>query len=70
MSSRMRVAQHRKQMKEEGYRLLQIWVPDRTNEKYLAEMKRECLSINQADEQDDIMEWLEDQSSWIWEETE
>lgn len=64
----MRVAQHRKQMKEEGYRLLQIWVPDRTNEKYLAEMKRECASINEADKRDDIFEWLEDVSGWIWDE--
>ncbi|MDH6422986.1 antitoxin MazE-like protein [Aurantimicrobium minutum] len=70
MSSRMRVAQHRKQMKEEGYRLLQIWVPDRTNEKYLADMKREYASINKADEQDDIMEWLDNVSGWIWEESE
>lgn len=70
MSSRMRVAQHRKQMKEQGMRLLQIWVPDRANEKYLADMKREYASINKADEQDDIMEWLDDVSGWIWEESE
>ncbi|MDH6277321.1 ribosomal protein L3 [Aurantimicrobium minutum] len=70
MSSRMRVAQHRKQMKEQGMRLLQIWVPDRANEKYLADMKLECASINRADEQDDIMEWLDDVSGWIWDESE
>ena len=70
MSSRMRVAQHRKQMKEQGMRLLQIWVPDRTNEQYLADMKKEYASINKADEQDDIMEWLEEHSGWIWDESE
>lgn len=68
MSSRMRVAQHRKKMEEEGYRLLQIWVPDRTNEKFLADMKREYASINKADEQDDIYEWLSEHSGWIWDE--
>ncbi|WP_280799558.1 antitoxin MazE-like protein [Aurantimicrobium minutum] len=66
----MRVAQHRKRMQEEGMRLLQIWVPDRANEKYLADMKREYASINRADEQEDIMEWLDDVSGWIWEESE
>lgn len=66
----MRVAQHRKRMEEEGYRLLQIWVPDRGNEKYLAEMNRECASITAADAQDDIMDWLNDVSSWIWDEQE
>ena len=50
-------------------RLLQIWVPDRANEKYLADMKREYASINRADEQEDIMEWLDDVSGWIWEES-
>ena len=70
MSSRIRVAQHRKQMKEDGYRLLQIWVPDRTNEKFLADMQRECESINKADEQDDIYEWLDEHSGWIWDESE
>lgn len=66
----MRVAQHRKRMEEEGYRLLQIWVPDRENEKYLADIKRECESINSADQKDDIMEWLDDVSSWAWDESE
>lgn len=51
-------------------RLLQIWVPDRTNEQYLADMKKEYASINKADEQDDIMEWLEEHSGWIWDESE
>lgn len=68
MSSRMRVAQHRKRMEEEGYRLLQIWVPNRENEHYLADIKRECVSINAADKNDDIMEWLEEVSGWVWDE--
>lgn len=68
MTSRMRVTQHRKRMEEEGYRLLQVWVPDRANEAYLAQMKSECASINQADRQDDIMDWIDDVSAWIWDE--
>lgn len=51
-------------------RLLQIWVPDRANEQYLADMKLEYASINKADEQDDIMDWLEENSGWIWDESE
>lgn len=53
-------------MEEEGYRLLQVWVPDRQNDLYLQQVKRECESINSADAQDDIMDWLDDVSAWIW----
>jgi ribosomal protein L3 len=66
MTGRMRVAEHRKRMEQEGYRLVQMWVPDRANEDYLAQMRRESASINVADQTDDVMEWLDDASGWIW----
>lgn len=68
MTSRMRVVQHRKKMEEGGYRLLQLWVPDRKHEMYLTQVRSECASINKADSQDDIMDWLDDVSGWIWDE--
>jgi hypothetical protein len=33
-------------------------------------MKLECASINRADEHYDIMEWHDDVSGWIWDESE
>ena len=59
MSSRMRVAQHRKAKAADGYRLVQFWVPDYSNVEYRAEIQREWDSINAADAKDKTMEWLE-----------
>lgn len=53
-------------MEQEGYRLIQMWVPDRANEEYLAEMRQESASINAADRADDVMDWLDDVSGWVW----
>lgn len=62
----MRVIEHRKAMEAEGFRLIQVWVPDVSDEVNRAAIARECSSINQSDKTDDVMEWLDDAMSGIW----
>jgi hypothetical protein len=62
----MRVAQHRKAKAADGYRLVQFWVPDYSNEQYRAEIQREWDSINAADAKDKTMEWLEPFIAEVW----
>ena len=66
MTSRMRVIEHRKAMEAQGFRLIQVWVPDVTDERNRAAIARECASINQSDKTDDVMEWLDDAMSGVW----
>jgi hypothetical protein len=62
----MRVAQHRKAKESEGYRLVQFWVPDYSNEEFRAEVRREWDSINEADSKDETMDWLEPFIAEVW----
>jgi hypothetical protein len=62
----MRVIEHRKAMEAEGFRLIQVWVPDVTDELNRAAIARECASINRSDKTDDVMEWLDDAMSGVW----
>ena len=66
MASRMRVAEHRRKKEEQGYRLLQVWVPDHTNQKFMSELKSEYLSIRRADSKDDVLDWIEELSAGVW----
>lgn len=66
MTSRMRVIEHRKAMEAEGFRLIQVWVPDVTDELNRAAIAQECASINQSDKTDDVMDWLEDAGAGVW----
>ena len=53
-------------MEAEGFRLIQVWVPDVTDEVNRAAIARECVSINQSDKTDDVMDWLEDAGAGVW----
>ena len=53
-------------MEAQGFRLIQVWVPDVTDERNRAAIARECASINQSDKTDDVMEWLDDAMSGVW----
>lgn len=44
-SSRDRVRAHRARLRSQGFRPIQIWVPDVTNEAFRAEVRRQSLEI-------------------------
>lgn len=66
MSVRERVAKHRAEMRARGYRPIQIWVPDTRSEEFRSEVKRQMALVDQADREDDIMEWLDSSRAEWW----
>ncbi len=63
MTSGDRVSKHRRRKMNEGLKLLQVWVPDRTSEKYLAEIQRQCVTANADPFRSKTLDWLEDVQS-------
>ena len=47
----------------DGFKLVQVWVPDRTSEKYLAEIQRQCVTANADPFRSQTLEWLESAQS-------
>jgi hypothetical protein len=43
----------------EGLKLVQVWVPDRTSEKYLVEIRRQCAIANADPNRSETLTWLE-----------
>lgn len=42
-----------------GYKPVEIWVPDLENETIRAQLAEEARRVAEADEQDDVTDWLE-----------
>ena len=54
-----RAQRYRAALRARGLRPIQIWVPDTRAPGFAAEAARQCRIVNAADQQDNIMEWLE-----------
>ena len=59
MAVRDRVSAHRRRMRERGYRLLQIWVPDVRSERFAAEASRQSRVVASADLRSDDQSFIE-----------
>lgn len=66
MGVRERVAKHRAEMRARGYRPIQFWVPDVRSDEFKAEVQRQVQLLNEADREDDIMEWLDSTRAEWW----
>ncbi|WP_022884743.1 antitoxin MazE family protein [Glaciibacter superstes] len=65
MAVRDRVSAHRERMREQGFRLVQVWVPDVRSEKFSAEAHRQSTAVGAADRLSDDQEFIEPLSvSW------
>lgn len=51
--------EERRDLIAKGYRPVEIWVPDLDNPKMLEELEKQARAVAEADEKDDIFEWLE-----------
>lgn len=67
MAVRDRVGAHRQRMRDRGYRLVQVWVPDVRSERFAAEAHRQSAAVAEADRQSDDQEFIE-AASVSWEE--
>lgn len=66
-SLKIKVRAHRRRLREQGLRPIQLWVPDVRSPEFLAEAKRQCLLIaNSAQEKED--QAFVDSVSILWDE--
>lgn len=56
----------RKELRAQGYKPVEVWIRDRTDPAYLAEAARQARAAAEADEDDDIMEWVASVSGDPW----
>lgn len=66
-SSAKKVRTHRAKLRAQGLRPIQIWVPDMSDPKFIAQARREALAIaNSPHEKDDqaFIDSISDTSGW------
>ncbi len=68
MSVRDRVARHRAQMRAKGLRPIEVWVPDTNRPGFAEEVRRQASAVNDSDQSDDVMDWIESVSADLDEE--
>ena len=59
MTVRQRVSEHRRRMRERGYRPVQVWVPDVRSDAFAAEAHRQSSSLAAADRLGDDQDFVE-----------
>lgn len=59
MASARRVAEHRRRLRQQGLRPVQLWLPDTRSADFANAAKRQSLLANAADPQGGIMDWVE-----------
>ncbi len=65
MAVKDRVRKYRQRMRDQGYRPIQIWVPDVRSERFAVEAKRQAALVAAADAGSDSQEFIEAVSvSW------
>lgn len=67
MSVRDRVGEHRRRMRERGYRPVQVWLPDVGSEQFVREARRQAALVAQMDREADDQSFIE-AVSVAWEE--
>jgi hypothetical protein len=65
MSVRERVSDHRKRLRMQGLRPIQIWVPDVRSAAFADEARRQSLAVAMADAQSDDQDFVEAVSTQI-----
>ncbi|MEZ2390236.1 antitoxin MazE family protein [bacterium RCC_150] len=65
MSVKDRVSEHRRRMRQAGYRPIQVWVPDTRSKSFAEEARRQSAIVADADRHSDDQDWIEAVSvSW------
>lgn len=62
MAVRERVSEHRRRMRERGYRLIQTWVPDVRSDRFAAEARRQAQAVAAAGRGADDQDFIENVS--------
>jgi len=59
MAVKERVEAHRARMREQGFRLIQVWVPDVRSARFAAEAASQSASVAEADRHSDDQAFVE-----------
>jgi hypothetical protein len=59
--------EERQKLIAEGYRPVEMWVPDMSDPEVLARADAEAKRIAVADQEEDIMDWIEAVQKDMWE---
>jgi hypothetical protein len=59
MAVRERVGAYRARMREQGFRLVQVWVPDVRSEHFAAEAARQSAAVAASDRRSDDQDFVE-----------
>ena len=59
MAVKDRVGAHRERMREQGFRLVQVWVPDVRSENFAREAHQQSVAVGAADRRSDDQEFIE-----------
>lgn len=59
MTSARRMARHRTARRQQGLRLVQIWLPDTRSAAFAEQARHACEAVNAAPDQQESMDWLE-----------
>jgi hypothetical protein len=58
-SSRTRTRRYREALRRRGLRPVQIWVPDIHAPGFAENIREQCRRINELDEAEGVMDWIE-----------
>jgi len=62
-----RVKKHRDKLRENGYRPIQIWVPDVRIPEFIAECRKQSQQLKDDPQEKEILDWIgntDDLSEW------
>jgi hypothetical protein len=63
-SSRDKVRAHRKRLREQGLRPIQIWVPDVRSPEFVKEARRQSLLVARSAREQDDQAFIDSVSDW------
>jgi hypothetical protein len=63
-SSRAKVRAHRKRLREQGLRPIQIWVPDMRSPAFVVEAHRQSLAVARSPHAEDDQNFIDAVSDW------
>lgn len=64
MSTKDRVRRHREQLRKDGMRPVQIWVPDTRAPGFAAEAHRQSLLLAQDPDTVEAQDWIDEVADW------
>ncbi|WP_309616926.1 antitoxin MazE family protein [Salinibacterium sp.] len=59
MAVRDRVGAHRERMREQGFRLVQVWVPDVRSEGFVSEAHGQSVAVGALDRRSDDQDFID-----------